>query len=61
MAAGAGGCRNHPKNLRKDAESFEKGVVSEQKRDEAKAAYEAAKAGESAAKSQYELALRRAA
>lgn len=36
---------------------FEKGVVSEQKRDEAKAAYEAAKAGESAAKSQYELAL----
>lgn len=46
-----------PENLRKDAESFEKGVVSEQKRDEAKAAYEAAKAGESAAKSQYELAL----
>ncbi len=35
---------------------YEKGVVSEQKRDEAKAAYEAAKAGESAAKSQYELA-----
>jgi len=35
---------------------FEKGVVSEQKRDEAKAAYEAAKAGEAAAKSQYELA-----
>ncbi len=35
---------------------FEKGVVSEQKRDEAKAAYDAAKAGESAAKSQYELA-----
>lgn len=36
---------------------FAKGVVSEQKRDEAKAAYEAAKAGEAAAKSQYELAL----
>lgn len=35
---------------------FEKGVVSEQKRDEAKAAYDAAKAGESAARSQYELA-----
>lgn len=35
---------------------FEKGVVSEQKRDEAKAAYEAAKSGESAALSQYELA-----
>lgn len=35
---------------------FEKGVVSEQKRDEAKAAYEAAKAGESAARSQYDLA-----
>lgn len=35
---------------------FSKGVVSEQKRDEAKAAYEAAKAGESAAKSSYELA-----
>lgn len=35
---------------------FEKGVVSEQKRDEAKAAYEAALAGESAARSQYELA-----
>lgn len=36
---------------------FAKGVVSEQKRDEAKAAYEAAKAGEAAAKSQYELAV----
>lgn len=36
---------------------FAKGVISEQKRDEAKAAYEAAKAGESAARSQYELAL----
>lgn len=36
---------------------FSKGVISAQKRDEAKAAYEAAKAGESAARSQYELAL----
>lgn len=36
---------------------FKKGVVSEQKRDEAKAAYDAAVAGEAAAKSQYELAL----
>ena len=35
---------------------FEKGVISEQKRDEAKAAFDAAKAGEAAAKSQYELA-----
>ncbi len=35
---------------------FAKGVISEQKRDEAKAAYEAAKAGEAAARSQYELA-----
>ncbi|MDE6028283.1 MAG: efflux RND transporter periplasmic adaptor subunit [Muribaculaceae bacterium] len=35
---------------------FEKGVVSAQKRDEAKAAYDAAVAGEAAAKSQYELA-----
>lgn len=35
---------------------YEKGVVSEQKRDEAKAAFDAATAGESAAKSQYELA-----
>lgn len=35
---------------------FDKGVVSAQKRDEAKAAYDAAKAGEAAAKSQYELA-----
>ncbi|MDE6298579.1 MAG: efflux RND transporter periplasmic adaptor subunit [Muribaculaceae bacterium] len=35
---------------------FEKGVVSEQKRDEAKAAYQAAQAGEAAAKSQYDLA-----
>lgn len=36
---------------------FSKGVVSEQKRDEAKAAYDAAVAGENAAKSQYEIAL----
>ena len=36
---------------------FNEGVVSEQKRDEAKAAYDAAKAGEAAAKAQYELAL----
>ncbi len=36
---------------------FKEGVVSEQKRDEAKAAYDAAKAAENAAKSQYELAL----
>ena len=35
---------------------FEKGVVSEQKRDEAKAAYDAAKAGVAAAESQYQLA-----
>ena len=35
---------------------FQEGVVSEQKRDEAKAAYDAAKAGEAAAKAQYELA-----
>ncbi len=35
---------------------YEKGVISEQKRDEAKAAYDAAVAGESAARSQYELA-----
>lgn len=36
---------------------YAKGVVSEQKRDEAKAAADAAAAGEAAAKSQYELAL----
>lgn len=36
---------------------YSKGVVSEQKRDEAKAAYDAAVAGEAAAKSQYELAV----
>lgn len=35
---------------------YAQGVVSEQKRDEAKAAYDAAKAGEAAAKSQYDLA-----
>ncbi len=36
---------------------FEEGVISEQKRDEAKAAYDAAVAGEKAAKSQYDLAV----
>lgn len=36
---------------------FAKGVVSAQKRDEAKAAYDVAKSGEAAAKSSYELAL----
>lgn len=36
---------------------YGEGVVTEQKRDEAKAAYEAAVAGEAAAKAQYELAL----
>lgn len=35
---------------------YSKGVVSAQKRDEAKAAYDAAVAGEAAARSQYELA-----
>lgn len=35
---------------------FKQGVVSEQKRDEAKAAYDAAAAGQKAAKSQYEMA-----
>lgn len=35
---------------------FRQGVISEQKRDEAKAAYDAAVAGANAAKSQYELA-----
>lgn len=35
---------------------FDKGVVSAQKRDEAKAAFEMAQAGEAAAKSSYELA-----
>lgn len=36
---------------------FSQGVISEQKRDEAKAAYEVALNGQSAAKSQYELAV----
>ena len=36
---------------------YSKGVISEQKRDEAKAAYDAAVAGENAAKNQYEMAL----
>lgn len=36
---------------------YNQGVMSEQKRDEAKAAYDAAVAGASAAKSQYDLAL----
>ncbi|MCM1297801.1 MAG: efflux RND transporter periplasmic adaptor subunit, partial [Muribaculaceae bacterium] len=36
---------------------YAEGVVSEQKRDEAQAAYQATLAGESAAKSQYDLAL----
>lgn len=36
---------------------YSQGVMSEQKRDEAKAAYDAAVAGASAAKSQYDLAL----
>lgn len=44
------------KTYRRLENLFAKGVVSEQKRDEAKAAYDAAKAAEAAAKSQYELA-----
>lgn len=36
---------------------YKEGVVSEQKRDEARAAYDAAKAGAEAAKAQYELAV----
>ncbi len=44
------------KTYRRMQNLFEKGVVSEQKRDEAKAAYDAAKAGESAARNSYELA-----
>ena len=36
---------------------YKEGVVTEQKRDEAKAAYDAAKSGAAAAKAQYELAL----
>lgn len=35
---------------------YTQGVISEQKRDEAKAAYDAARSGEAAARSQYELA-----
>lgn len=45
------------KTYRRMENLFCEGVVSEQKRDEAKAAYDAAVAGEAAAKSQYELAL----
>lgn len=45
------------KTYRRMENLFREGVVSEQKRDEAKAAYDAAVAGEAAAKSQYELAL----
>lgn len=44
------------KTYRRLENLYSKGVVSEQKRDEAKAAYDAAKAAEDAAKSQYELA-----
>ncbi len=44
------------KTYRRLENLYAKGVVSEQKRDEAKAAYDAAKAAEAAAKSQYELA-----
>ncbi|MDE5842163.1 MAG: biotin/lipoyl-binding protein [Muribaculaceae bacterium] len=45
------------KTYRRLENLFNQGVVSEQKRDEAKAAYDAARAAENAAKSQYELAL----
>lgn len=45
------------KTYRRMENLYAKGVISEQKRDEAKAAMEAAKAGEAAARSQYELAL----
>lgn len=44
------------KTYRRMENLYAKGVVSAQKRDEAKAAFEATKAGEAAAKSQYELA-----
>ena len=44
------------KTYRRMENLFQKGVVSEQKRDEAKAAWEATKAGEDAARSNYELA-----
>lgn len=45
------------KTYRRMENLYAKGVISEQKRDEAKAAMEATKAGEAAARSQYELAL----
>ncbi|MDE6679798.1 MAG: HlyD family efflux transporter periplasmic adaptor subunit [Muribaculaceae bacterium] len=45
------------KTYRRMQNLYEKGVVSEQKRDEAKAAYDAAVAGKAAAQSQYELAV----
>lgn len=45
------------KTYRRMENLFREGVVSEQKRDEAKAAYDAAVAGADAAKSQYELAV----
>lgn len=44
------------KTYRRMQNLFDKGVVSEQKRDEAKAAYDAAVSGAQAAKSQWELA-----
>lgn len=44
------------KTYRRMESLFAKGVISAQKRDEAKAAYEGAKAGEAAARSSYELA-----
>lgn len=45
------------KTYRRMEALFSQGVVSEQKRDEAKAAYEVAENGQKAAKNQYELAL----
>ena len=44
------------KSYRRVSNLFEKGVISEQKRDEARAQYQAMVATESAAKSQYEMA-----
>lgn len=44
------------KTYRRMESLFAKGVISAQKRDEAKAAYEGAKAGEAVARSSYELA-----
>ncbi len=44
------------KSYRRIASLYEKGVVSEQRRDEALAAYDMARAAESAARSQYEMA-----